>query len=101
MPSFFVVKSHNSSLPGEHWLAMYHSSPYYVDFLLLWFAHIDVFKHSVYHWSVTCHKQFDTAATLDIDICGDYCVALRLAVGRGVDMDSFVYSGRANRTETL
>ena len=30
-PSFFVVNSHDSSLPGEHWLAVYHSSPYYAE----------------------------------------------------------------------
>ena len=30
--SFFVVNSHVSSLPGEHWLAVYFCSPYYVEF---------------------------------------------------------------------
>ena len=65
-PYLFVVNSHNSSLSGENWLG---GVPFLcllcLILLLIWFAHCNLSKHSIYYRPITCFKQVDTAATLE------------------------------------
>ena len=84
----FVVNSHNSSVPGEHWLCTILFCTKSSFFLLLWFEMYPNIQFTIGLLPVT--SSLTQLQRLNTDVCRDYCVALGLAVARGLDMNSFV-----------
>ena len=86
-----MVNSHNSSFLGEHCLAVYHSSLYYFEFCDSYGFPIEMYPNiqsTIGLLPVT--SSLTQLQRLNTDVCRDYCVALGLAVARGLDMNSFV-----------
>ena len=96
--SSFVVNSHVSSLPGEHWLAVYCCTPYYVEFFDSYGLPVEMYPliHSTLD-PLPITSNSTQLQCLSTDVCGNYCVALGLAVARGVDMRTFVSYWRNKR----
>ena len=89
---FFVVNSYISSLPVEHWLAVYCCSPYYAEFFFSYGLPVEIYPliHSTLDL-LPITSNSTQLQHLGIDVYGDYCVALGLAVARAVDMRTFVF----------
>ena len=82
--SFFLVNSHVSSLPGEHWLAVYCCSPYYVEF----FTRMVCQLRCIHSFTLLLIR-YQSRATQHS--CNAWVLmSLGLAVARGVDMRTFV-----------
>ena len=87
MPGFFIWNNDLYSGKGEHWLAVFVSDNYKVEFF-------DSFGHSpqYYGWNIKGDVDFNKKSlqSPDSDVCGMYCIYFLYFRCRGLGMSSIV-----------
>ena len=100
-PTAYVVNSHPSSKPGEHWVAMYFDKNGKGEYFDSYGLSPDIFGFTEFMNKNSTSWDFNkkTLQSLFSNVCGHYCIYFILFRCRGVSMRDITAHFSSNLTE--
>jgi hypothetical protein len=91
-PSSFVINTHSSHQPGEHWLAVYYKTDATCTFFDSFGMHPSVYKLDKYLDKTSVRWTYNSKQlqSLDSSTCGYFCIYFILLKSRGLDLKTIL-----------
>lgn len=91
-PSSFIINTHTSKQPGEHWLALYYDKDRNVDFFDSYGHSPKFFNLESYLDKTSTRIKFNSKQlqSFSSKLCGYYCILFILYRSRGFSIEFFV-----------